>query len=61
MLKRISPDRAHEIQRRVDRIMRLFDRVPATPSPRRSCGASSTTSRASTAHGQAQRRGALKR
>ena len=31
MLKRISPDRAHEIQRRVDRIMRLFDRVPADP------------------------------
>lgn len=31
MLKRISPDRAHEIQQRVDRIMRLFDRVPADP------------------------------
>ncbi|MGC4113851.1 MAG: hypothetical protein QM765_04190 [Myxococcales bacterium] len=31
MLKRITPDRAHEIQRRVDRIMRLFDRVPADP------------------------------
>ena len=31
MLRRISPDRAHEIQRRVDRIMRLFERVPADP------------------------------
>lgn len=31
MLKRISPDRAHEIQQRVDRIMRLFDRIPADP------------------------------
>ena len=31
MLKRISPDRAHEIQRRVDRILRLFERVPADP------------------------------
>jgi hypothetical protein len=31
LLKRISPDRANEIQRRVDRIMRLFDRVPADP------------------------------
>lgn len=31
MLKRITADRAHEIQRRVDRIMRLFDRVPADP------------------------------
>jgi len=31
LLKRVSPDRAHEIQRRVDRIMRLFERVPADP------------------------------
>lgn len=31
MLRRITPDRAHEIQRRVDRIMRLFERVPKDP------------------------------
>src|SRR5512132_1584275 len=31
LLKRISPERAHEIQRRVDRIMRLFDRFNAEP------------------------------
>ena len=31
LLRRISADRAHEIQRRVDRVMRLFDRVSGDP------------------------------
>ena len=31
LLKRISPDRAHEIQTRVDRVMRLFDRIGSDP------------------------------
>ncbi len=31
LLRRISPQRAEEIERRVDRVLELFDRVDATP------------------------------
>jgi len=32
LLRRISPDRAGEIQRHVDQVLRLFDAVDATPA-----------------------------
>jgi hypothetical protein len=31
LLRRISPDRAHAIEQRVERVMRLFERVDAHP------------------------------
>ena len=31
LLRRISPDRAHEIERQVDRALDLFDKVDANP------------------------------
>jgi hypothetical protein len=31
LLRRISPDRAHAIEQRVERVMRLFERVDADP------------------------------
>jgi hypothetical protein len=32
LLRRISPERAEEIERQVDRVLELFDRVDATPA-----------------------------
>jgi hypothetical protein len=31
LLRRISPERAEEIEKKVDRVLRLFDQVDATP------------------------------